>query len=67
MGRASMAKMIRAAEKAKTPVMGIIGAREVEARTLTVRTYGGAEIGALPLDEVVARAARMNRERGGAF
>lgn len=67
MSRASMSKMIRTAEKAKTPVMAVIGAREVEARALTVRTHGGHELGALPLAEVVERAARASRERSGAF
>lgn len=44
MGRNSIGKMIRNAEKAKTPVMAVVGAKEVEARTLSVRTYGEGEV-----------------------
>lgn len=43
MGRNSMGKMIRNAEKAKTPVMAVVGAKEVEGRTLSVRTYADGE------------------------
>ncbi len=67
MGRMSIAKMIRTAEKAKTPLMAVVGAREVESRTLAVRAYGDGEQGTLPLDEVVARAARLNAEKRGKF
>ena len=67
MSRMSIAKMIRTAEKAKTPIMAVIGAREAAARTLAVRTYADGEVGELPLAEVVARAARQNTERGGKF
>jgi threonyl-tRNA synthetase len=67
MGRMSIAKMIRTAEKAKTPVMCVVGAREVESRTLAVRTYAEGELGTLPLDEVVARAVKLNAAKRGAF
>jgi threonyl-tRNA synthetase len=52
---ASIAKLIRNAEKAKTPVMCVVGAKEVDAGTLSVRLYGGADLGALPADEVINR------------
>ena len=50
-----LGKLIRNAETQKVPVMGIVGAREVQARSLNVRTRKGGELGALPVDEVVAR------------
>ena len=67
MGRASIAKMIRTAEKAKTPVMAVVGAKEVAERSLAVRTYADGEVGSVPLSDVVERCARLNRERRGKF
>jgi threonyl-tRNA synthetase len=63
----SIAKMIRTAEKAKTPIMAVVGAREVESRSLAVRTYADGEVGALPLEEVISRAVRQNAEKTGKF
>lgn len=64
MENASIAKMIRTATKAKTPVMAVVGAKEAEARTLAVRLYGGADLGSLPLQEVVDRTAAAIQSRG---
>lgn len=57
MERASIAKMIRTAEKAKTPVMAVIGAKEAEGNSLSLRLYGGADLGSVPLDEVASRVS----------
>ena len=38
-----IAKLIRSAEKAKTPVMCVVGEKEVAEDTLAVRTYAGGE------------------------
>jgi threonyl-tRNA synthetase len=65
MERNSIAKMIRNAEKAKTPVMSVVGAKEAEAGTLSVRLYGGEDLGALPVAEVAARIQAANTSRGG--
>ena len=51
----SVGKAIRNAETAKIPVMCVVGAREAEAGTLSVRTYRDGELGALHVDEVVDR------------
>jgi threonyl-tRNA synthetase len=67
MSRMSIAKMIRTAEKAKTPLMAVVGAREAGARTLSVRSYSEGEIGELPLAEVVSRAQRQDADKGGKF
>ena len=37
------------------PVVGIIGAKEVEDKTISVRTRIGGELGAIGVDEVVQR------------
>ncbi len=62
---ASIAKLIRNAERAKTPVMCVVGAKEAEAQTLSVRLYGGAELGALPADEVIHRLVLANATKSG--
>lgn len=50
-----LGKMIRNAEKAKTPVMAVVGAKEIEAGALSIRTRAQGELGSLPVDEVVSR------------
>jgi threonyl-tRNA synthetase len=50
-----LGKMIRNAEKEKIPVVGIIGAKEVEESTISIRTRIGGELGAIGVDEVVKR------------
>ena len=60
MDRASIAKMIRTAEKAKTPLMCVVGAKEAESNSLSVRQYGGADLGALPADTVLQRMIVAN-------
>ncbi len=50
-----LGKMIRNAEKEKIPVVGIIGGKEVEDKTISVRTRIGGELGAIGVDEVVKR------------
>jgi threonyl-tRNA synthetase len=50
-----LGKMIRNAEKEKIPVVGIIGGKEVEDNTVSIRTRIGGELGAIGVDEVVKR------------
>ncbi|KAK9839849.1 hypothetical protein WJX81_005869 [Elliptochloris bilobata] len=50
-----MAKLIRNAEKAKVPVMCVVGAKEAEARTLAVRTYAHGDAGQRPVADVIQR------------
>jgi threonyl-tRNA synthetase len=57
MERASIGKMVRTATTSKTPVMCIVGQKEAEAGTLSVRLYGGSDLGVLPAGEVVGRLA----------
>ncbi|MBD2576242.1 threonine--tRNA ligase [Oscillatoria sp. FACHB-1406] len=58
-----LGKLIRNAEKAKIPVMAVIGAKEVESNALNIRTRASGELGAIPVAEVVERMQRANRER----
>ncbi|KAK9817655.1 hypothetical protein WJX72_000237 [[Myrmecia] bisecta] len=58
-----IAKLIRNAEKAKIPVMCVVGNNEVEANTLAVRTYSGGDQGSLAVPDVVARIQEAGRMR----
>ncbi|PSB18102.1 threonine--tRNA ligase [Phormidesmis priestleyi ULC007] len=50
-----LGKMIRNAEKEKIPVMAVVGAKEVEANALSIRTRASGELGSLPVSEVLER------------
>ncbi|NEP00759.1 MAG: threonine--tRNA ligase [Symploca sp. SIO2E9] len=59
-----LGKAIRNAEKAKIPVMAVVGAKEVEAESLSIRTRASGELGVMPVAEVVEKMkqAIVNRE-----
>lgn len=48
-------KMIRNAEKEKIPVMAVIGARELESHSMSIRTRASGELGAIPVATVIER------------
>jgi threonyl-tRNA synthetase len=50
-----MAKQIRKAEMEKVPVMAVIGAKEVDAGTLSIRSRKHGELGAISVDEVISK------------
>ena len=50
-----LGKMVRNAEKAKVPIMAVVGAKELEANALNIRTRAQGELGALPVAEVIER------------
>jgi threonyl-tRNA synthetase len=50
-----LGKLIRNAEKDKIPVMCVVGAKEVEANSLNIRTRASGELGSISLDEVIGR------------
>lgn len=52
-----LGKMVRNAEKAKVPIMAVVGAKELEANALSIRTRAQGELGSLPVAEVVERVA----------
>ena len=47
---------IRGAQLEKIPYMLVIGDKEVETGTVSVRTRDGKNLGAIPVDEFIARA-----------
>ena len=56
-------RKIHDAEVQKVPVMLVIGGREAEARTVSVRRHGGVDMGVKPLGEVVVETVAEARER----
>ncbi|MBW4498478.1 MAG: threonine--tRNA ligase [Scytonema hyalinum WJT4-NPBG1] len=48
-----LAKLIRNAEKEKIPVMAVVGAKEVETNTLSIRTRASGELGTVPVPEIL--------------
>ncbi|MDJ0797335.1 MAG: threonine--tRNA ligase [Calothrix sp. MO_167.B12] len=50
-----LGKLIRNAEKQKIPVMAVVGAKEVETNTLSVRTRASGELGTMAVAEVLTQ------------
>lgn len=50
-----LAKQIRNAEKEKIPVMAIVGEKEVESNSLSIRTRVSGELGPISVTEVIER------------
>ncbi|QNP28975.1 threonine--tRNA ligase [Cylindrospermopsis curvispora] len=50
-----LAKLIRNGEKAKIPVMAVVGAKEVESNSLSIRTRASGELGLIPVEKVVEK------------
>jgi threonyl-tRNA synthetase len=48
-----LGKLIRNAEKEKIPVMAVVGAKEVETNSLSIRTRASGELGSIPVAEVL--------------
>jgi threonyl-tRNA synthetase len=55
-----LGKLIRNAEKDKVPVMAVVGAKEVEANSLSIRTRAAGELGSLTVTEVLERLRVAN-------
>jgi len=62
-----LAKLVRTAEKAKIPVMAVVGRDEAANNTLAVRTYKDGDVGTLSVDEVMSRVVNANATRGNDF
>ena len=50
-----LGKMVRNSEKAKIPVMAVIGAKEVENHSLSIRTRQEGDLGAIAVPDVITR------------
>jgi threonyl-tRNA synthetase len=58
-----LGKMVRNAEKAKVPIMAVVGAKEQEGNALSLRTRAQGELGALLVREVIDRVTGAITER----
>ncbi|MEN9248546.1 MAG: His/Gly/Thr/Pro-type tRNA ligase C-terminal domain-containing protein, partial [Gloeomargarita sp. GMQP_bins_69] len=58
-----LGKLIRNAETAKIPVMAIVGAKEQQSSTLSIRTRHGGDLGALSIAEVQERLMQAVQQR----
>ncbi|KAG8364483.1 hypothetical protein BUALT_Bualt18G0002000 [Buddleja alternifolia] len=48
-------KLIRTSEKLKIPLMAVVGPKEVETQTVTVRSRFGGELGTMAIDDFISR------------
>jgi threonyl-tRNA synthetase len=55
-----LGKLIRNGEKDKIPVMAVVGAKEVESNSLSIRTRASGELGAIPVEKVLERLKHAN-------
>ncbi|GAB4825263.1 hypothetical protein Ancab_008135 [Ancistrocladus abbreviatus] len=56
-------KLIRNAEKQRIPLMAVLGPKEVETQTLTVRSRFGGELGTMPVDDFIRRIKVADKNR----
>ncbi len=59
-----LGKIIRNAEKDKIPVMAVVGAKELESNSLSIRTRAEGELGAIAISEVIDRLKAANASQG---
>jgi threonyl-tRNA synthetase len=64
LGGDRLGKSIRNAEKDKIPVMAVVGAKEVESNTLSIRTRADGELGSIAVAEVCDRLVKVNQDHG---
>lgn len=59
-----LGKLIRNAEKDKIPVMAVVGAKEVESNSLSIRTRAEGELGSIEIATVSDRLVKANATNG---
>lgn len=58
-----LGKLIRNAEKEKIPVMAVVGAKEVESNSLSIRTRASGELGVMSVESALEKMERAINER----
>ena len=58
-----LGKMIRNGEQMKIPVLAVIGLKEVELNSLSLRSRREGDLGSVAVDELLAAGVRANRDR----
>lgn len=56
-------KLIRTAEKQRVPLMAVVGPKEVEAQSVTVRSRFGGELGFMSVDDFTCRIKKAIENR----
>lgn len=56
-------KLIRNAEKQKIPLMAVVGPKEVETDTVTIRSRFGGELGTMQIDDFIRKAKNAIENR----
>jgi threonyl-tRNA synthetase len=56
-------KLIRNAEKQRIPLMAVVGPKEVETQTVTVRSRFGGELGTMLIDDFISRIKSATENR----
>ncbi len=64
LGGDRLGKLIRNAEKDKIPVMAVVGAKEIESNSLSIRTRAEGELGSLEIATVIDRLVKANETNG---
>ena len=59
----SLGKRIREAETMKTPYICVVGEKEVEAGTVSIRARGGKDLGAISIDEFTSKLGKEIKDR----
>lgn len=59
-----LGKMIRNAETEKIPVMAVVGAKEMEGNSLSIRTRATGDLGVISVEEVVAKLESAIQNHG---
>ena len=59
-----LGKLIRNSEQMKIPVLGVIGAKEAEGGTISLRSRRDGDLGSIAFDTLVAAAQAANQDRG---
>jgi threonyl-tRNA synthetase len=58
-----LGKMIRNGEQMKIPVLAVIGLKEVELNSLSLRSRREGDLGSVAVDELLVAAISANRDR----
>ncbi|MCX5962317.1 MAG: threonine--tRNA ligase [Cyanobacteria bacterium] len=64
LGGDRLGKLIRNAEKDKIPVMAVVGAKEIESNSLSIRTRAEGELGSIDIATVSDRLVKANDTNG---
>ena len=64
LGGDRLGKLIRNAEKDKIPVMAVVGAKEIESNSLSIRTRAEGELGSIDIATVTDRLVKANNTNG---